>query len=216
LQRVFLLPPDEHSREELSQVSGLIADELNIKEVVLVEDEAEISEVSYKPNFRTLGPRFGKRMKEVGIFISTLTSEQVKDLVGGSRLDVADGDIGIDDVEVQRREREDVVVAVDDNLCVGLDVQVTDDLRLEGFARELVNRVQNMRKDAGLDVADRIHLWLDGPDQVSQAMAVHETYVAGETLASDTTIGTAPADVSATRMWDVNGVECQISITRVS
>jgi isoleucyl-tRNA synthetase len=216
LQRVFLLPPDEHSREELSQVSGLIADELNIKEVVLVEDEAEISEVSYKPNFRTLGPRFGKRIKEVGIFISSLTREQVRDLVGGSRLDVADGDIGIDDVEVQRREREDVVVAVDDNLCVGLDVQVTDDLRLEGFARELVNRVQNMRKDAGLDVADRIHLWLDGSDQVSQAMAVHEAYVTGETLASNTTIGTAPADVSATRMWDVNGFECQISITRVS
>ncbi len=214
LQRVFLLPPDEHSREELAQISGLIADELNIKEVVLVEDEAEISEVSYKPNFRSLGPRFGKRMKEVGIFISGLGSDQIRGLIAGARLDVAGGDIGIDDVEVQRRERDDVVVAVDDNLCVGLDIQVTQDLRLEGFARELVNRVQNMRKDAGLDVADRIHLWIDGPDPVADAMSAHEAYVAGETLSAQTSVGTAPAGVTATRTWDVNGVECRISIAR--
>ncbi len=215
LQRVFLLPPDEHSREELTQVSGLIADELNIKEVVLVKDEAEISKVSYKPNFRSLGPRFGKRMKEVGAFVSSLSAEQVQGLARGGRLDVADGDIGIEDVDMQRREREDVVVAVDENLCVGLDVQVTDDLRLEGFARELVNRVQNMRKDAGLDVADRIELWIEGPDPVAQAMSAHETYVAGETLAAETHVGAAPEDVTASRTWDVNGTECQISITRV-
>ena len=118
-------------------------------------------------------------------------------------------------MDIQRREREDVVVAVDENLCVGLDVQVTDDLRLEGFARELVNRVQNMRKNAGLDVADRIELWIEGPDPVAQSMSAHETYVAGETLAAETHVGAAPEDVTASRTWDVNGTECQISITRV-
>jgi isoleucyl-tRNA synthetase len=216
LQRVFLLPPDEHSREELTEVSGLIADELNIKEVVLVEDEAEISEVSYRPNFKTLGPRFGKRMKEVGAFVGTLTADQVRELSVGGRLAVADGDIGIDDVEVQRREREDVVVAVDENLCVGLDVQVTDDLRLEGFAREVVNRVQNMRKDAGLDVADRIHLWIDGPAPVADAMAAHDGYVAGETLAEELQVGASPDQVLSSRTWEVNEVECQIAIARAS
>lgn len=216
LQRVFLLPPDEHSREELQQVSGLIADELNIKDVVLVEDESEISEVSYRPNFKTLGPRFGKRMKEVGAFIGSLTGEQVHALSEGGCLAVADGEVTIEDVEVQRREREDVVVAVDENLCVGLDVQVTEALRLEGFAREVVNRVQNMRKDAGLDVADRIMLWIEGPAPVPEMAAAHEAYVTGETLSTQFHVGAAPETALSTRTWDVNGVECRIAIARAS
>ena len=140
----------------------LLADELNIKEVVLVEDETEFSEVSYRPNFRSLGPRFGKRMKEVGAFIGSLDSTQIAALQSGGTLDVADGQISMEDIDVQRQEKEGVVVAIDNNLGVGLDVQLDEELISECTAREFVNRVQNMRKDAGLDVADRIRIGVVG------------------------------------------------------
>ncbi|MFP6592125.1 MAG: isoleucine--tRNA ligase [Candidatus Latescibacterota bacterium] len=216
LGRVFLLPPDEHSRDELAQVSDLIAEELNIKEVVLVEDESEISEVSYKPNFRALGPRFGKRMKEVGVFISELTPEHVKDLAAGNTFEVAGGTIGIDDVELQRRERDDVVVAVEDNLAVGLDVHVTEELAREGGAREFVNRVQNLRKDAGLDVSDRIRLWVQGSDVIEAAVNVFRVTIATETLAQEITVGSLPETGTAvTKDLEVNDEACTVTLIKV-
>jgi isoleucyl-tRNA synthetase len=216
LARIFLLPPDEHSRDKLAQVSDLIADELNIKEVVLVEDESEISEVSYKPNFRALGPRFGKRMKEVGAVISRLTPEQVQVLATGGTIEVADGSIGIDDIEVQRRERDDVVVAVEDNLAVGLDVHVTEELACEGNAREFVNRVQNLRKDAGLDVSDRIRLWVQGSEVIEAAVATFGESIAAETLAEEITVGSLPDDGrTVSKDLEVNDEACAVALDRV-
>ena len=214
LQRLFLLPPDERSREELAHVVDLIADELNVKEIVFVEDESDISEVSYKPNFRALGPRFGKRMKEAAAAISQLTPEQVRALAAGTTLEVAGGTVGIDDIEVQRREREDVVVAVESNLAVGLDVHLTDELIAECGAREFVNRVQNMRKDAGLDVADRIHLWLQGSTTIERWVQAFREYVAAETLAEQIEIGELSADALSQREWEINTEPCTIALTR--
>ena len=212
LQRLYLLPPDEESRRELAEVSDLIADELNIKEVVLVENETELSEVSYKPNFRALGPRFGKRMKEVATFVHELGPEEVKKLAAGQTLEVAGGTIGIDDVEVQRREKDGVVVAVEENLAVGLDVHLTQDLVRECLARELVNRVQNMRREAGLDVADRIRLWVTGADHMAECLAAHGDYVAAEVLAVSIDTHQLPASPLAQRDWDVNGHQATIAI----
>jgi isoleucyl-tRNA synthetase len=220
LARVFLLPPDERSREELTQVSDLIADELNVKEVVLVEDETEISEVSYRPNFRALGPRFGKRMKEVGAFIAGLTPEQVKGLAGGGALDIAGGTIGINDIEVQRSEREDVVVAIEDNLAVGLDLHVTEELACEGCAREFVNRVQNLRKDAGLDVSDRIRLWVQGSDVLEAAVTAFHDTIATETLAAEISVGSLPNGEPTDRSvlskeLEVNDEACTVALVKV-
>ncbi len=216
LARIFLLPPDEHSREELVQVSDLIADELNVKEVVLVEDETEISEVSYKPNFRALGPRFGKRMKEVGAFISKLTTEQVKSLADGSTLEIAGGTIGIDDVEVQRRERDDVVVAVEENLAVGLDIHVTEKLACEGCVRELVNRLQNLRKDIGLEVSDRIRLWVQGDGVIEPAVNAFRDTIAAETLAVEVTVGSLPeGETMVSKELEVNGNACTVALDKV-
>jgi isoleucyl-tRNA synthetase len=216
LARIFLLPPDEHSREELVQVSDLIADELNVKEVVLVEDETEISEVSYKPNFRALGPRFGKRMKEVEAFISKLTTEQVKSLADGSTLEIAGGTIGIDDVAVQRRERDDVVVAVEENLAVGLDIHVTEELACEGCVRELVNRLQNLRKDIGLEVSDRIRLWVQGDGVIEPAVNAFRDTIAAETLAVEITVGSLPkGETMVSKELEVNDNACTVALDKV-
>jgi isoleucyl-tRNA synthetase len=217
LARVLLLPPDGRSRDELAEVADLITDELNVKEVVFVDDESEISEVSYKPNFKSLGPRFGKRMKEVAGVVSQLTPEQIKSLRDGGTIDIAEGAIGFDDIEVQRREREDVVVAVENNLAVGLDVVVTEELACEGCAREVVNRVQNLRKDAGLDVADRIHLWIAGSAVVETAVTTFRDMIAAETLATQITVGSLPdgGGTALTKDLEVNDEDCTIGLQRV-
>ena len=214
LQRLFLLPPHDEGRVEITEVADLIAEELNVKEVVIVEDESELSEVSYKPNFRALGPRFGSRMKEVTAFISGLSREQIEALAAGEVMDVAGGQITSGDVEIQRREREDVIVAVEGNLCVGLDIHLTDQLILECSAREFVNRVQNMRKDAGLDVADRIRLWARGSAPAELAIETHLDYVASETLAVEVTVGQLPDAALASRDWDVNGHDVTIALNK--
>ena len=181
---MLLLPPDDGGGEKLGALADLIADELNVKEVVFVEDEAEISEVSCKANYRALGPRFGKRVKEAAAFIEKLTRAEVARLGAGERFAVAGGTIGADDVQLTRSEKEGVVVAVEGNLCVGLDVTLDEELIREGTAREVVNRVQNMRKTAGLEVSDRVRLWIAGSaEAVVTASRHHSGYIAAETLA---------------------------------
>ena len=214
LRRLYLLPPDEQSRHELEPMADLLADELNIKEVVLVEDETELSEVSYRPNFRVLGPRFGKQMKEVAARIQQLTAEEIKTLVAGGRVAVADGEISLEDVEVQRQEKEGVVVAIDQNLGVGLDVQLDDELIVECTAREFVNRVQNMRKDADLEVADRIHVGVQGESDLLRAIEVHREYIGAEILALGIRIGELPEEAFLEQEWQVNGFVGTIAIAR--
>ncbi len=215
LQRLFLLPPGPTARRELADMTDLIADELNIKEVVFVEDETEFSNVSYKPNFRALGPRFGKNMKEVAAFVDQLPLDDIKNLEAGQRLEVAGGDIGIDDVEVQRQEKEGVVFAVDNNLGVGLDIHLSDELLVECTAREFVNRVQNMRKDADLDVTDRIHIGLEGSPEVEKAVRAHGDYIAAETLAANLATDALPDASLVQQDWKVNGHAVTIGITKV-
>ncbi|MBS10087.1 MAG: isoleucine--tRNA ligase [Gemmatimonadetes bacterium] len=215
LRKLYLLPPDEHIRDELVEMGDLISDELNIKEIVMVEDETELSDVSYKPNFRTLGPRFGKRMKEVGAWVQAMTAADIKALKDGGSIDVADGQITIDDLEAMRSEKDDLVVAVDNNLVVGLDVHLDDELIQECTARELVNRIQNMRKDAGFDVSDRISVGIQGEDGLESAAKAHRDYVAGEVLAEDVVIGSIPEGLAVRLESKVNGHEGTLALRKL-
>ncbi|MCC7263779.1 MAG: isoleucine--tRNA ligase [Candidatus Latescibacteria bacterium] len=214
LRCLYLLSPDAASRAGLEEMRPVIAEELNVKDVVLVEDETALSEISYKPNFRTLGPRFGKQMKEVAARIQQLSPAEIKRLAAGEMLAVPGGEIGIGDVEVQRREKEGVVAAVEDNLGVGLDIHLDDELVAECTAREFVNRVQNMRKDAGLEVSDRIRLWAQGDQNVERAVQTHREYIAAETLAVELRLRELPAASLAQQEWQVNDLPCTIALDR--
>lgn len=214
LGRLYLLSPDEHSRSELQEVTDLIADELNIKRIVFVDDETELSEVSYKPNFRALGPKFGKRMKEVSARISRLSREEFAVLQAGGTLEVAGGELTAGDVEIQRRGKPGVAVAFENNLGVGLDVQLDEGLIMECTAREFINRVQNMRKDAGLDVSERIRIGVRGEDQLEAAVQMHREYISAETLALDLTTGGLPTGTVLEQDWRVNELDATIGIAR--
>jgi isoleucyl-tRNA synthetase len=215
LRTLYLLPPDEHSRDELMEMRDLITDELNIKEIVMVEDETDLSEVSYKPNFRALGPRFGKHMKEVTARVQELTDDDIATLKSGGSIDVADGQIGLADLEVQRKEKDDLVVAIENNLGVGLDVHLDDELIEECTARELVSRIQNMRKDAGFDVADRIRVGVQGDAKLEAAAEIHRDYVAGETLAEAVVVGEIPEDCGFRQESIVNGFQGTLALRKI-
>ena len=214
LRRLYLLPPDKHSSAKITDMMSLLADELNIKDVVLVEDETQLSKVSYKPNFRRLGPRFGKRIKEVAMFISNLKEEQITDLLRGEKLSVAEGDIDIEDLEVQREEKEGVVVAIENNFAVGLDIHLDDELIGECTAREFVNRVQNMRKDAEFQVSDRIEVWVRGTDELLKVIDKYSGYISGEILANKIHLGDCNDSFEIQQEWNVNGFDCDILLSR--
>ncbi len=214
LRRLYLLPADEESRHELEPMRDLIAEELNVKEVVLVEDETELSEVSYKPDFRRLGPRFRTGMKEVAARVRSLSPADIAELKGGGGIEVAGGRITLDDLDVQRTEKPGIVAALANNLGVGLDTQLDPELEAEGLARELVNRIQNLRKSAGLEVSDRIELGVQGTDQVEAAVAGHRDYVSGETLAVDLRIGSLPDGAAESQDLTVNGHDATVALRK--
>ena len=214
LRRLYLLPADEESRHELEPMRDLIAEELNVKEVTLVEDETELSEVSYKPDFRRLGPRFRTGMKEVAARVRSLTPADIADLKGGGGIEVAGGRITLDDLDVQRTEKAGIVAALEHNLGVGLDTQLDAQLEAEGLARELVNRIQNLRKTAGLEVSDRIELGVQGSDEVEAAVAGHRDYVSGETLAVALRIGSLPDGAAQSQALTVNGLAATVALRK--
>lgn len=214
LRRMYLLPPDGMGPEVIEHLQHLIADELNIKEIVLVEDESELSDVSYKPNFKTLGPRFGKQMKDVATRIGRLTPEEITQLRSGQEIELDGGAIGINDLLVQRTERDDLVVAIENNLGVGLDVNLDRDLVAEGVAREVVNRVQNIRKEVGLEVSDRIRLGITGVSELETAVEAFKAYVSGETLAEDLTIGSLPEACLVTQDLEINGLSGSVGLSK--
>ena len=216
LRRLFLLPPDKNSSDKITEMIPLLADELNIKDVVLVEDETELSKISYKPNFRRLGPRFGKRIKEVAKFVSNLADDQISSLLRGEKLSIADGEIDVEDVEIHREEKEGVVVAIENNFAVGLDIQLDDELIGECTAREFVNRVQNMRKDASFEVSDRIKIGVKGTQDLLKVIDEYTSYISGETLADQIQIDAFLDSFEAQQEWQVNGFDCIISLSRIS
>ena len=196
-------------------MTGLISDELNIKEIVMVEDETDLSDVSYKPNFRVLGPRFGKRMKEVAARVRNLNDDDVATLKNGGSIEAAGGRITLEDLEIQRKEKDGLVVAIDNNLGVGLDVLLDDELIDECTARELVSRIQNMRKEAGFDVSDRIAVGIRGDAKLEAAAEAHREYVAGETLAEAVVIGEIPEDCGVRQESTINGFQGTLALRKI-
>ncbi len=173
---------------------GLIADELNVKDVRFVSDPAELVEVTVKPNYRTLGPRFGKAMPQVaGAFTELDGAEVVRALDGGGEVTITvNGNVepvGADDVLREVRPSERYAVAQDGPLAVGLLTELSDGLRQEGRAREVIHAVQAARKAAGLRVEERIRLHLDGSGVLREAIDAFRPHISAETLSVELSVG---------------------------
>ncbi|MGE5943749.1 MAG: isoleucine--tRNA ligase [Flavobacteriales bacterium] len=189
LQKIMIPVSSKQQKEEILAVSDLIKHEVNIKEVQLLEEASEILVKQIKPNFKTLGPRFGKDMKAIANEVINFTSEDINKMEQNGVLDIVINGknitLAIDDVEITSQDIEGWLVANEGALTVALDITITDELRKEGIARELVNRIQNLRKDSGFEVTDRIDVKLQKDDNMAQAVKSNLEYIKTETLTEE-------------------------------
>jgi isoleucyl-tRNA synthetase len=189
LQRIMIPVTDAADREAILAVADLIKSEVNVKEVELIDDASGILVKQIKPNFKVLGPRFGKDMRLVAAAVQQLSQQEIAGLEkeGQKSLLIAEKIVILtkDDVEITSQDIEGWLVANQGSLTVALDVTITDDLRKEGNARELVNRVQNLRKETGLEVTDKIRLIIEKNDILEASIAANEGYIKTETLTSE-------------------------------
>jgi len=187
LQKIMVPVLNEQHRTELLAVTALIKSEVNVKEIELISETSNILVKQIKPNFKTLGPRFGQDMKAVAAAIQALDSKAISEIERNGKLPISVNEkyITLDrsDVEISSQDIEGWLVASDGENTVALDLHVSDELRNEGVARELVNRIQNLRKDSGYEVTDRISIQLSADPVLNLAVEGFGQYIKEETLA---------------------------------
>ncbi len=183
------LNPDE--KKILREMEDIIREELNVKEVVFRDNEEDLVEYQAKANFRVLGKELGKDMKEAAQKIEGLRMEEIQSLLDGATLSLELSSRSVDLTEeslvVQRLEKEHLKVLNDGSLTIALDSEITEELKQEGLVRDIVRSIQNLRKEAGLEVTDRIDLYLQGEPDVREAVITFERYLKTETLALSVT-----------------------------
>jgi isoleucyl-tRNA synthetase len=189
LRRAVIVANDAE-REAISARADLVRAELNVKELDFVTEEAELVSYAVKPNYRSLGPRFGKRMPQVAAAVEALDPVHVARVMaeGGEVGINVDGDehaIGTEEVTLSLQPLEGYEVEAEAGHAVALQLELDDELRREGLAREIVHAVQNARKEAGLEITDRIELSLGGDEELLAAAREHQPYIAGEVLATE-------------------------------
>ena len=189
LQKIMIPVENDQQKEEILAVSNLIKHEVNIKEVQILEDASDILIKQIKPNFKALGPKFGKEMRFIAAEIQQFTKEDISKIEksGNISLEINGKEITLEreDVEISSKDIEGWLVANEGGLTVALDVTITEELRKEGVARELVNRIQNARKDTGLEVTDKIRLTVLNFENLQHAIQENKAYIMSETLTQE-------------------------------
>ena len=191
LQKIIIPVLDDQMKSRLEAVSELLKQELNVKEIQLLtnEEASHLLVKSIKPNFKTLGPKFGKDMKAISIATAKLTNDDILQLENEGKINLDLGDkvieLSLEDFEISTSDIPGWTVASNSTLTVALDVTLTDELISEGLARELVNRIQNLRKDNGFELTDRIKLTINPNDQLRVAIDKNKDYICSETLTSE-------------------------------
>lgn len=189
LQKVMIPVLDENQKAEIEAVSELIKAEVNVKEITLIDDASGVLVKQVKPNFKVLGPRFGKDIGLVSKQIQNFSQEQISSIekTGSIDIEVSGKSINLTsaDVEITSQDIEGWLVANANGITVALDITITDSLRKEGIARELVNRIQNIRKDSGFEVTDKIKVHLQKNEILEQAVHTNEDYIKSETLTEE-------------------------------
>jgi isoleucyl-tRNA synthetase len=213
--RTAVIVASDDERREIERLETLVRDELNVKELEFVSEEADLVRYEAKPNYRELGPRFGKQMPQVASAIAALDPGSVAEAISGARhiginVDGTEHELGPDDITLTMVPLEGYEVEAEAGHAVGLALELDDDLRREGLAREVVHAIQNARKEAGLEITDRISLTLAGDEELLAAARAHEGYVAGETLATSVSYDGADAGSAAA----IEGRELRIAVER--
>ena len=189
LQKIMIPVLNARDKKEINAVAELIKSEVNVKEIELLDDASGILVKRIKPNFKLLGPRFGKEMKQITQAIGQLDQEDIQKIEseGKISLDLENKSIilQLEEVEITSQDIEGWLVASSGTLTVALDITINDDLKKEGIARELVNRIQNIRKESGFDVTDKIDIKILKDGLVEKAVESNMKYIMNETLTAE-------------------------------
>lgn len=189
LQKIMIPVLDEQDRIDILAVSDLIKSEVNVKEIQLLDDASGVLVKRIKPNFKTLGPKYGKDMKVVAAAVNSFTQEDIQKIEQEGEISIQienkSGILELQDVEISSQDIEGWLVASSGKITVALDITINEDLRKEGIARELVNRIQNLRKESGFEVTDKIVINLQKDGFVEQAVASNLAYIKTETLTAE-------------------------------
>ena len=218
LMKILIPVLDPAMAEQIAAVKNLIMSEVNVKEVELIENTAGIITKRIKPNFKTLGPRYGKYMKQIAAMTAEFSQERIARIesapetvldLGGEQITVTPADF-----EITSEDMPGWLVSTEGKLTVALDITLTDELRAEGAARELINRIQNIRKESGFEVTDKIRVEIEAKPAVEQALAGFSDYIAAQTLAVEVKAATAPAGAVVVDS-DLDDEPLKIAVTRI-
>jgi len=187
LQKIMIPVIDKKFKDKFEAVSQLILSEVNVKEVEYIKDTSDILVKKIKPNFKTLGPKYGKLMKNISAAIAQLNQEDISAFESANQYKINAGDeeilLSLDDVEITSEDIPGWLVTTDGKITIALDINITEELRQEGIARELINRIQNMRKDSGFDVTDKIRILVKKHEAVNSSINNFNNYISTQTLA---------------------------------
>ncbi len=213
LQSLTVVANREVTKKAIVDMSDLIKEELNIKEVLMTENEDELVQVVAKANFRAIGKKYGKKVKDIAKEIQNLPTSEVKKVEKGETIIVCDEKIVLDDLFIQHNQKEGIFAETEGDITVSLDVNITEELLNEGHARELINRIQNLRKDSGLEISDRIEIkYFTEENSLENAIVDLNNYIKTETLATELKSVSA---ILETEKLDINGLVCYLQINKI-
>ena len=214
LQKIMIPVLNKEVAENLKHVQDLILSEVNVKELELLGDGAGMLVKSIKPNFKTIGPKYGKQMKAIAGIVAGFSQDDIATIEqnNGWTGIVEETEINLDlaDFEINAQDIPGWLVASEGGLTVALDITISENLKSEGIAREIVNRVQNLRKDSGLDVTDRITLSIETSDFVQIATLANKEYICAEVLANDIEFTTVSAEALLTDIEEVGDTKIEL------
>lgn len=215
LMQIMIPVLDQHQQDAIEAVRDLILNEVNVKELKYVDNAAGILVKKVKPDFKKLGPRYGKIMKQLAAVVQMMDQTAINQLEsqGAYTFDIEgqSATIELADVEIISEDIEGWLVANEGRLTVALDITITEDLRKEGIARELVNRIQNIRKSNGFDIVDRIKVKISDSEEINNAVKEYYDYIAGQVLADEITL---EADIDGMEI-DMDDFVLNISVDKV-
>ena len=218
LTKILIPVLDPATAEHISAVKNLIMNEVNVKEIELIEKTTGLITKRIKPNFKTLGPRYGKYMKQIAAMTAEFSQERIAQIEAAAQtvLDLGAEKITVTpaDFEITSEDMPGWLVASEGKLTVALDITLTEELRAEGVARELINRIQNIRKDAGFEVTDKIRAEIERSPLTADAVAGFADYIATQTLAVEVRAADAPAGAVVVET-EVDDQPVRIAVTRV-
>jgi len=206
LQKVLIPVLDKKTEEQILAVAELIKQEVNVKELQLInaEEASHLIVKQIKPNFKALGSRLGKDMKVVGNEINSLSSEQISSLEKEGKVDIQGYEITLNDVEISTKDIPGWTVTSDGKITVALDLKMTDELKSEGIAREFINRIQNLRKEKDFELTNKISIFLEDNSPFLEQIRQNEEYISSEVLSNKIEIVSSLSNFSEIDIDDIN------------